>query len=316
MYYSQEKKNMKKSNLKRASIAGVIISAIALMANPVMLIAQGSDNSTAELTISAGDITAITPDDFSFGSVFLPPAGDPDFHIYKTLTPLTTGQVIQVDDADDGNFDFNVTMSLSNFTNASTGNVIPFTSFAALTIADNTTDGVDAGSGSPPAGTVNVTAPWSCDWDGQSGDLETNCGADLDFAGFTASGTTIPADPTTAITDTDTTISVTSSASYAIGDVIQFDSGEYAVVSSLVWPTQIKVRRGVSGTNPAPQGAGSGITNMQTQSNEVTILVGPEPVGGRIGSYSVGLGIRALLEPADLDTGSYSGQIVFTLLKI
>ena len=304
---------MKKNNLKLASIVGLIISAIALIANPIMSMAQGSDNSTAELTISAGSITYTTPDDFSFDTIFLPPSGNPDFYIHKTLAPLTTGQIIQVDDADDGNFDFNVTMSLSNFTNTSTGHIIPFTSFAAVTIANNTTDGVDSSSGSPPAGTANVTAPWSCDWNGQSGDLETNCGADLDFAGFTGSGATVAADPTVAISDTDTTITVTSSAAYAIGDVIQFNSGEYGIVSSLVWPNQIKVYRGVSGTNPAPQGAGSGITNIHTQSTQITILVGPEPVGGRIGAYSVGLGIRALLEPQYLDTGSYTGQITFTL---
>lgn len=304
---------MKKSNLKLASIVGLITSAIALMASPMMLMAQGSDSSTAELTISAGSITYTTPDDFSFDPIFLPPSGNPDFYIYKTLLPLTTGQIIEVEDADDGNFDFNVTMSLSNFTNTSTGSVIPFTSFAALTIADNTTDGVDASSGSPPAGTANVTAPWSCDWDGQSGTLETNCGADLDFAGFTGSGPTIASDPTSAITDTDTVIPVNSSTSYSAGDVLEFNSGEYGVVASIIGPNQIEVNRGASGTNPSPQASGSGITNMHTQSGQVTILVGPEPVGGRIGAYSVGLGIRGLLEPQYLDAGSYTGQITFTL---
>lgn len=285
------------------------------MANPMMLMAQGSDNSTAELQIFDGVISITSPDDFSFDTTFLPASGSPDFNIYKTLTPITPGQVLRADDADDGNFNFKVSMSLTNFTNTITGNVIPFTNFAALTVANNTIDGVDTEPGSPSAGSVNVTAPWSCAWDGQTGSPAANCDADLDVSHFTGNGPLINLDPTSPITDTDTLIPVGDSSLYVQGDVIRLDSNEYALVTAINSPTQIEIQRGVSGTTPAGQGANSGILNIGSESSDIDILVAPEPVGGRIGGYSVGFVIRGLLEPSYLEAGAYSGQITYTLYQ-
>lgn len=394
---------MRKNNAKIISIIGLVVSGIALMTNPLLLMAQGNDSSSAELRIFSGIISVTAPNNFAFSTIFLPPTSDPSFNIYKTLLPLTPGQVIRADDADDGTFNFKVTMSMSNFNNTVSGGIIPFTNFAALTLANNTVDGIDAEPGSLPLPAANITAPWSCAWNGQTGTLGTNCDADFNTAAFTGNGPLLVTDPTIAINDTDTLITVTDSrnyegqiygtdpqapindtntsipvtnfCNYEINDVLHFNSGEYAIVTNVPIPTlvnpcgpqsievsraargsiaasqgagsgivierknniilfnsgdeyavvtnvsatppfnQIEVIRGVSGTTALPQTLGSGILNIGTESSEIDIMVALEPGGGRIGAYTVGLGIRALLEPRYLESGDYSGQLTFSLYQ-
>ena len=300
---------MQQKNVKQISLIGLALSAGALLLLPLFSHAQGSENQTASFTLTGGIIQLISPDDFAFSPIFLPNTAGGTLHAYKTLFPETTGNIVEVQDADNGNLNFKATMSITNF--SSGAGVIPFTSFAILTLATNTVDGVDG----PDPAINQVTAPWGCPWNTQSGTLSANCDSIFDTSGFTGTGPVLLSDPGAPILETDTIIPVRSSGDYAAGDVIRFNSGEYGVVTSIPGPAEIEVVRGVSGSTAAPQAAFSTITNMGQSSSQIDIIVAPEPVGGRIGAYSVGFGIRTLLEEKVQDPGAYSGQITFTLYQ-
>ncbi|HLG26001.1 MAG TPA: hypothetical protein VI588_04445, partial [Candidatus Gracilibacteria bacterium] len=145
-----------------------------------------------------------------------------------------------------------------------------------------------------------------------------NCGYKFDdpLSKFTASGISITTDPTADIDNLTTLIPVADSNAYTVGEVIVMGGGlntEYALVRGITSSTEIETIRGISSTSPAPHLATSGITPNGRQSDDVEIIVAPDP-GGRIGAYSTGLGLKSLIEPnLELAAGSYTGTITFSL---
>jgi hypothetical protein len=205
-------------------------------------------------------------------------------------------------------------MAMSNFESSTSS--IAYTNFSIATLANNTALNVDADPGSLPADQVDVTAPAACSWDGQGQtNLEDNCSTELDGNGFPANGTTIASDPTLTLTTTDTLVPVADSSLYQVDDIISFSTGENALVTEISSPTLIRVQRNYGGiaANTAPA-AGSGITIFTGNTSEqIDILVGIEPPGGRIAAHSVGLGIRGRIPKTTVEPGTYTGTITFTL---
>ncbi len=51
------------------------------------------------------------------------------------------------------------------------------------------------------------------------------------------------------------------------------------------------------------------------QSDAFDLLQAPEPNGGRVGAYSMGLGFQILIDPADVEPGIYTSTLTFTLYQ-
>ncbi|MBU0660646.1 hypothetical protein KKG22_00535 [Patescibacteria group bacterium] len=296
----------------------IIVTSFAVIA-PFIVNAQ-SQNQTASLTILPGNIFILqTPSDFFFNPVFINTSSTSE--IYKTLAPATSTSWLVVQDSDTAGHDFNVTLAITNL--VSNTSVIPFSNIAFVTLSLDS-GGVDAYS--PEANMTNLTAPFACtSW---SGNLELNCGSDLNLNFLSESPQFFTADPMQPANNTTTNIYVDSydsdpdpinviwAVNYGINDIIEFSDGEKALVTGTtpgpVGSAYITVIRGVLNTTPATHAIGSGITSHGNTSVQEVIMDGPEPVDYRIGAYSFGFGFKSLIEPIFLP-GDYTGTITFTL---
>lgn len=259
------------------------------------------------------------PENFGIGPIFIDKA-QTETIIYKTLPPglteedLTPTNIVTntmpnqfvLEDAQGA--EFNVTLHISNLIDGN--KVIPFEQISLVTLA-NDPSGLDSfNTNTPPADTVGVSAPVRClGWSSTTTDLQSAC---PELAGnyfLTNSPTAHPSDPQTDIGETQTVITVNPAPEYKLNEIIEFASGEKALIT-LVSPdnSQITVRRGMLGTTASPQTAGTGITGYGPSSKSVTIMEGL-PFPSRIGSYSVGFGFLLKVISSSFEPGNYSGII-------
>jgi len=276
---------------------------------PSILSAQSEQK--ASINILPGYITMNTPSSFSFDRTFLPKAGDPSLYLYKILTPNIESSKLTVKDADSSGQNFHVTMSLSNL--FTSNQILPFTNFSTTTLAIDTINNIDVNSSGLPFPTANITAPIACSWDGLNGTLDDNCSTELNSNTLVGNITPIAIDPTTNITNSTNLIPVSNSTQYTIDEIIIFSDGEKALITQID-PGILHVERGILGTTASEHTPASGIIPVGPESQQLDIMVGPEPPGGRIGAYSLGFGFRSLIDPAEeIQAGDYSGHITFTL---
>lgn len=259
------------------------------------------------LTIVNGYISILhTPENFTFTQTFI---NNQPVNLYKTLDPSEYTSLLLVEDADLSGKDFNITLTMGNLNDNE--NVIPFSNISMVSIS-NDTAGVDTFlPTSPPANTVDLTAPRNCAWDG---DLETNCESLLNLYYFSSTPIFFAADPTIPITSSSNIVYVDNISAYFINEIIEFSDGEKALIKNIIQGTggYLIVDRGILNTTPASHGAGSGITSHGSESDQVVIMDGPEPPGGRIGAYSLGFGFKSLIEPF-FEPGNYTGTITYSL---
>ncbi|MBU0545631.1 hypothetical protein KKA13_00020 [Patescibacteria group bacterium] len=259
-----------------------------------------------------------TPENFFFSPTFI--NNSSTIEIFKSLEPDISNNLLIVGDANTTGQDFNITLTISNL--VSTTSVIPFSNISFVTLADDPS-GIDPYS--QGANMTNLTAPFACtSW---TGNLESNCGSDLNLNFLSESPQFFAADPMQQANSTTTKIYVDSyfdadpevnawKVYYSINEIIEFSDGEKALVTGTtpgpVGSAYITVIRGILNTAPATHAIGSGITSRGNTSIQEVIMDGPEPIAPRIGAYSMGFGFKGLIEPIFLPS-EYTGTITFTL---
>lgn len=270
------------------------------------LCVHAANDQIASLSIDSGQISIMhTPEDFSFDTTFITssPAG-----IFKLLDPAIYENQLIVDDSNTEGLNYYVTLTLSNL--ISQDDIIPYSNISFVTLSDDTS-GVDALPPSPPAASVNVTAPLDCPW---NGNLVADCDGMLESNYLQGAEQFIATDPTSSVTENTDTIYVSNPSLYTYKEVIELSGGEKALITEIAGGSNsfLKVKRGIMGTTPTSHLAGSGITSYGYDSLQIEIMNGPEPPGGRIGAYSIGFGSKALIDPS-FKAGDYTGIITFTL---
>jgi len=297
------------------------------------LSAQTTD---ASVKIKSGPIYIQPPASIDLNNWFIPQQNTNPYFIYKTLSPDTVPSQLRINDSDTSGTPFKVTVNISNLvSNNDPASVIPFSNFSIVTIAKNYSQNVDSLLDTD----YNIIAvPSACQWRGMDiGNICTDVFDEHHLAGET---TLIASDPTEILTTDSDTMEVQDSSSYQVGDVIEFMDkypveratipktgfnealnqntdllNEKALVSEIISDRLIGIKRGISNTFPKNHQIYGGITNHEQQSLQQDIFISNETTDHTFANiYSMGFGIRTLLEPQlDLIPGQYSGTITYSL---
>lgn len=282
-----------------------------------------TQNQQASVSIEAGNTYArFEPENFSIGPLFIDKS-IPTTKIYKTLPPglyekdltaqnLETKTIPNQFVFEEAKGDkFNITISISNLID--NDKVIPYENISIVSLSESET-GLDSfNENSPKSNTVGINSPITCaNW---NNDIKTNCIGEFEANTF-LSETVInhPLDPTINISETTMQIPIDQSSNYQKNEVIQFQSGEKALILQTTPDnTHIIVRRGILGTTASTQEAQSGINCFGTNSKPID-LVNAETFENRIGSYSTGFGFLFNILNTTFEAGSYKGTLTFTIL--
>ncbi len=301
--------------MKKTHIACLLI----LVSMPLHA-ANADMSQEASLNIGPGNQRIMyIPENFSFNPIFFDPLASTATPSYKTLPPglmfqdLTPAQQngfimpnqIAIEDATGE--PFNIHLSFSNLIDGD--KIVPFTDISMVTLAEDSS-GIDIfTANSPPATTVDISAPVACpDW---NNNIQTNCTVEFNDNAFTPDTTVHANDPINIIDESTTIIPVDPGTVYSINSIIEFSDGEKALIKEIAPNNStITVRRGILGTTAATHFAASGIECLGPNSTSVSIIDGNE-YDGRIGAYTVGFGFRLMVQP-HFEPGEYTGLITIT----
>lgn len=276
----------------------------------------------ASLSIEPGNIyIRFTPENFALAPIFMDPLSPTATPVYTTYPSLLTEEMLTPDQQSGSTLPgqfvmedalgnaFEAQIQLSNLVDGD--KVIPFTALSFVTLANDPL-GIDPFNlNSSSAAIARITAPIACL--GWNNNIQTNCTTQFDTNNLIAEPKLHPADPVIEITDVNETyIYVDPAIPYSDNAIIELSGGEKALILEKAADNSwLRVKRGVLGTTAVPHPAGSGITCNGHSAAPVTIINGAHNPD-RIGSYTVGFGLRLMVEPY-FEPGNYSGLITITL---
>lgn len=303
----------------------IFFAAIIFIAGSILTARAQTSNQESTLTLTPGGLSALfSPENFSLDPIFVDPLSPTATPTFKTFAPSLTEETLtpeqQSGDTLPGQFvvedaagtTFEAQIHFSNLVD--NDKVIPFTAFSIVTLANDPL-GIDPfNNNTPPASTVGVTAPIACL--GWNNDIQANCSTQFDANALTVDSDpnlNHLLDPVDPVLDTNETyINVNPAQPYSTNAIIEFSDGEKALILEKAPDNSwLRVKRGVLGTTATTHPAGSGIVCHGHSAVPVTIISG-NANPDRIGSYTVGFGLRLMIEPY-FEPGNYTGTITFDI---